>query len=647
MTSSDPSAARPRARLIIPVWGEKYVDRLDLACIPAVLAPGNLPYLAAHFDCELAIVTQDALFDRVRSLPSIQAAQRHCRLKLIAMDDVMSHPSYYGYTITQALYRGFTEMGEAAKDTWCLFLNADFIIADGSYRALASRMLAGERVIMAPSYCTIEEDVRPLMDRRIAEAGAPVLSIPPRVMADMVLTHRHFTIRSKIINWRMYRIDRVDQFYYQVDNDTMLGKQLPIAIVAFRPERVPPEPVTFWDYGVVAEICPTSRLCVIEDSDDFLMLELRGRKTMSDQLQLGWMNPDEIARDITLWTTKDQRDCGAFTMVVHRKDLPAETEKGREVLEEYFRRIMSRAAPEPRDHRDHYIWTGMIRLHHDWLESRGRVASAGEVQAGADPSGKPAMLGYLGGVLRALLAMPFSRGWAESLYRRLHDLLRAAYRRLYGRVPEIGPLHPLWNDLDDLIALVRGAAGPGAKALSLWGNPGALVAPHLSRWFQVVKEGRPSEVLVEAQLASLAAGAPYDLCFIEVGRDEFLKFGRMHARLRDLVRKGGKIVVYFRTRGMEYLHDRDFELISKGMPETDIAELRFKGGRLTHWLQRSWDRHLALAARGNVLDLVRCGVWAMLVAMPVAMIIWSRSGRAGPSDLPDSCTSLCLEVTVL
>ena len=40
------------------------------------------------------------------------------------------------------------------------------------------------------------------------------------------------------LRW-MVRIDRVDQFYYVVDNDTMLGRQIPIAVVAFRPTRVP------------------------------------------------------------------------------------------------------------------------------------------------------------------------------------------------------------------------------------------------------------------------------------------------------------------------------------------------------------------------------------------------------------------------
>ena len=62
------TAAKDRARIIIPVWGAKYLARLDTACLPAVLSPGNLPHLAEYFDCELVIVTQSSLFDTVRSL---------------------------------------------------------------------------------------------------------------------------------------------------------------------------------------------------------------------------------------------------------------------------------------------------------------------------------------------------------------------------------------------------------------------------------------------------------------------------------------------------------------------------------------------------------------------------------------------------
>ena len=44
-------------------------------------------------------------------------------------------------------------------DTYLLFLNADFILADGSYARLVPHMLREAPVLLAPSYCTVAERV--------------------------------------------------------------------------------------------------------------------------------------------------------------------------------------------------------------------------------------------------------------------------------------------------------------------------------------------------------------------------------------------------------------------------------------------------------------------------------------------------------
>ena len=118
----------------------------------------------------------------MRAIEPIKRAQRWCSLRLVAMDDVLSHPRYYGFTLTHCFYRGFTDLGDAAQDVWCVFVHADFILADNSYRSLVDRMLACARIIFSPSYCAVEERVRPVLDEHIAAAGG-VLAMPKREMA--------------------------------------------------------------------------------------------------------------------------------------------------------------------------------------------------------------------------------------------------------------------------------------------------------------------------------------------------------------------------------------------------------------------------------------------------------------------------------
>ena len=58
---------RDNARLIIPLWGRVYADKLTSMTLPALLAPGNLPSLCAMFEVEVVIVTETKLFDLIRS----------------------------------------------------------------------------------------------------------------------------------------------------------------------------------------------------------------------------------------------------------------------------------------------------------------------------------------------------------------------------------------------------------------------------------------------------------------------------------------------------------------------------------------------------------------------------------------------------
>src|SRR5262249_32013596 len=234
------------------------------------------------------------------------------------------------------------------------FLNSDFILADGSYRSLVPRLLtADQRIILAPSYCTVEEDVLPSIRARL-NGLTQTLSIPPRDMARLMLARLHYTVRAKTINRKIYRIERVDQLYYVVDNGTIVGRQFPIAIVAMKPERILTEPVAIWDYGTITEACPTAPLTVIADSDEFLMLELRGRQVAADQLELGWLNPSDIARDLSVWTTTDQRRCSEYTLVLHSGDLSPNLDEGKAALAEFHRQVMAEVG-DPVPHRNHPI----------------------------------------------------------------------------------------------------------------------------------------------------------------------------------------------------------------------------------------------------------------------------------------------------
>jgi hypothetical protein len=350
--SSTSDRVLPPLRAISVAWGEKYVHDLLEVCIPALLAPGNLPALTGNFAVEVVLVTERRFFELVRRHPSVIALTALCSVELKPVDDLLATKDSYGMSLTYALFRGFEELGPRMTDYVLLFINADFVLADGSYRNLLPHLLKGERLVLSPSYCVIEEEVRPKLDQ--ARGGNAVLAISNRAMADLVLRHRHFTIRSKVLNQRFYSLKQIDQVYWAVDESTLAGRQLPIAVVAMKPERQLSDMVSYWDYGAIAEFCPSLKHVVLGDSDDFLMMELRSRETAKLDLRFGWPEPAEIAQGMTGFTTDYCKHVGRGRLVLHTGDLPPATEQAQRSLDEYLDRIYAHLPSIP--HQGHFQW---------------------------------------------------------------------------------------------------------------------------------------------------------------------------------------------------------------------------------------------------------------------------------------------------
>jgi hypothetical protein len=235
----------PQARLITYAWGKEYIDKLLTFTLGSVLAPGNLPALATEFDCTVVVVTEKRFFDYVENHPTSKRIASICPLRLLPLDGIIGEPWQYGISLAYALFRGFAELGPAMTETYLLFLNADFVLANQSYKSLVPHMLRGEPALLAPSYCTVAEQVTPILAARV-DPRTGMLAMPPRELATLVLEHRHNTIRAKTINQHLFHFEYMDQSYLQLDAHTLLGHQMPISLVAMRPEVALVDLSTFW-----------------------------------------------------------------------------------------------------------------------------------------------------------------------------------------------------------------------------------------------------------------------------------------------------------------------------------------------------------------------------------------------------------------
>jgi hypothetical protein len=573
------------ARLIIPLWGKAYADKLTSMTLPALLAPGNLPALCAMFNVEVVIVTETKLFDVIRNARSFQRVALLCPVTLIPIDDLMSdRPSDYGVMLTKALYHGFLDLGAKVTETFLLFLNADFIIADGSYRQLGKLMLAGHRVIHSPSFRVVLEEVWPKLEARVDDETA-VLAIPPRELVRLALDHKHLTVKARTVNQQLYHQWCMDQFYWYVDEDTFIGYQWPVALVAIKPERVVKEPTLVWDFGYIPDAAPTLQRYFIQDSDDFFMLEPQSKLTGEELIRPGWITFDEAVKFLNDYTTKEQRECGQQMLILHSGDLPPDLDAVVEESRGYMREIVRRLSPQPQSHRNH-------RMLGAWFADTTQRINEGKARISAAPDGV-----------------------------NLSSIATAIQGKMFGSVPLVRRTHPLWLDTAEVAAQLSGWRRSGRHRI-LW------VSSKDSFFHRLMSARAQSPQLVLKASSAVEEELPYDACLCELSLSELLILPALYSRIRQLVADGAEILVYVHTLGRNPLHANPFAAYEELFPAVDISSVHFHGNATTALIRKLFfkgTRHFAHKPR------VRA-VMAAITLVALAPFAWLANWRASRRD---------------
>jgi hypothetical protein len=612
------------ARLIIPVWGERYANKALSITLPAVLAPGNLPELCRTFAVELVIVTETQLFDMFRRAPSFAAAERTCAVRLVALDDLLAGFAFeYGVTLTHALFRGFADLGERMTETYLLFLNADFIVCNGALGYLARLMQEGKRVIHAPSFRVVAEDILPQLEG-LVDTPSCTLRLQPRQMVKLALAHKHPTVKARTVNQRLCHQSWMDQFYWYVDEDTLIGYQAPVALVAVKPERVVTEPVVVWDFGFLPEAAPTAERHYVTDSDHYFMIEPQSRDTGRDMIRIGWTSYAQVARDLSMWLTQGQRESAKHLLKFHAADLPPDVGEVIQQACAYMAEVDRRLSPTPASHVDHPLLGRWFRE----TTARRRVTASPTLPASStsrtqsDPGGSAA-------------AGSRRRAVAKHLLQALH----AIYRSTFGSPPRVSLFHPLWADMSPIVRAATAWSGDGEQNI-LWVSSTASLFHSTLGGVHVDLAKVLSGDLGEA----IERAAPYDMCICELSLLELLEVDRLYANLRPLVQDGGHILVYIAKRGKVF-EGASLVLQDVVFPGVDVSQIHFWGDAATWFSAVLYRRALRSFQSMPIARALTVGATLLFVA-PIARLANAHAARRDSTIFRSTWTSLSIEFTV-
>ena len=344
---------KPKTKFLTVIWGETYIERFCALSLPSFLAPGNLPALAQETDLEVVIMTRHDDFAFFERNITYKRLRKICPVRFVDIDDLIA-TSIYGVTLTLAYIRPIIACGDDMLHTHFVFMNADFVLADGSLRALCKHIHDGRAIVLAPSFRSTAESVEPKLEAAV-DVAAGVLSIAPRQLVELSLAHPHRTTIAKIQNQRAFHSSHPNQFFWQVDEHTFLGRYFLIFMLCLKPERVIKSINCYCDYSFIPEMCPSGDEVAMNDSDDFFMLELQSREQETHMLRHGPMSEPEIVNSLQEWTTAEHRRAANHEIVFHSRDIPPEIESAKAEAKLFIDGIKQKLG-RPKAHINHRYW---------------------------------------------------------------------------------------------------------------------------------------------------------------------------------------------------------------------------------------------------------------------------------------------------
>jgi len=516
MLMTAPVAAQQRpppsaVKVLLPVWGERFVAQFLEFCLPTLLAPGNIPALARMLPCEIVLMTRGADEEMIYRHPLWPHLTGICSVTFSRIDDLITDGNH-STTITLAYARMVREAGEKMLDTCFIFLVSDYLVADGALRTVLARMLDGASGVLAGNFQVIAEDAADSL-RLWLDPEPASLALPSRKLLKWALSHLHPATVANIVNYRLSHNAHTNRLFWRVDENTLIGRFYLMHMIGIRPEVTDFVVGSSCDYSFIPEMCPSGNVVALQDSDDYLVVEMQPRDHETRHLRWGPIDPKFLAESLVEWTTQGHRANIRHTLVYHASNVPDAITETAVEADVFLAKVAERLTRAPQPHRDHPYWLGAIAAHR---AATGQKLSPQE--------------------------WAFVLGGSDDPRRALSRMLWHARRVLYGNVPSVRPWHPRWADFRLPLAALQGVIAGAGDLLIVSDSPGTY-----THWLsQVGKEGRSLELgrlLNMSEVEQAASAGKYEACLLVMSEGNIRSADKFIKRIASLLQPSGSLFI--------------------------------------------------------------------------------------------------------
>jgi hypothetical protein len=506
-------------KILVPVWGKRFVRQFLEFCLPTLLAPGNIPSLAGTLPCEMVVMTSVADAPAIERDALWQQLGLLCGATIKLIDDLITDGNH-STTVTLAYARIVREAGDKLTDTCFIFLVSDYILADGSLRTVLSRVNEGASGVLAGNFQVIAEDAIASSSGWVGTDAAP-LALQSRKLLKWAFGHLHPATVANIVNYQCSHNAHTNRLFWRVDKNTMIGRFYLMHVIAIRPEVMNFVIGSSWDYSFIPEMCPSGNLVVLTDSDDYLVVEIQPRDYEARNLRWGALRPQCLAGSLAEWTTADHRCNVQYTVLYHVTDVTDAVGHVEREADGFLAEVARYLTALPQPHRDHPYWLGAMAAHRAAIGQRLSPEEWG-----------------------------FALGDADTRHGALARYLWHARRLIYGQAPDVRPWHPRWSDYRFPLAMVGELVGAIGELLVVSESP-YVYADWLSRG------GRPGRSLDLSRILDMttgelaAAGGNYAGCLLIMSQLNIRSADKLLARIVAMLPRPASVIIMVTNDGLD------------------------------------------------------------------------------------------------
>lgn len=302
-------------KLIVPVWGHKYINLFLDFSLKSMLSNINITFFQTK-EVELIICT--SIFDKhvFNSSVYLKDVEKILKIKYLFIDDLIGGP--VSLSITKAYAKAINYfIGSPGVIYYCLM--PDYIYAEGaiskSYNYLLKHNYNG---LNAGNFQASEE----VFLNKLMYLGTKSnigWNLDTRELIDQAKNWLHPITQANIINLENYRLNlSQNRLFWLTPNGTLLGKfylMHPLCVVPEVDHFVPTGPI---DYSLMSELVPSGNYGYITSSKDYFVLELQ--KNEHELLHLKFTtkkleNFKAIGNRIKKWVIPEQIENSKQTVV--------------------------------------------------------------------------------------------------------------------------------------------------------------------------------------------------------------------------------------------------------------------------------------------------------------------------------------------